>query len=165
MTLVAGDVSGAGAVARLKDFADHLGAAIVTAESALALASVVEATQDTLAIIDTAGFDPRQPKSAAAFGALAQIENVEIMGVVSALTDSEETGEIAEAFGKIGAARLIVTGADLTRRMGGLASAALTPGMGLAYVTRSPFVAGGLESLTSLALARLLVENDMVGAL
>jgi flagellar biosynthesis protein FlhF len=165
VTLVAADVSGAGAVARLKDFADHLGAAIVTAESAIALASVVEAAQDRLAIVDTAGFDPRQPKAAAAFGALAQIENVEAMGVVSALTDSEEAGEIADAFAKIGAARLIVTGADLTRRMGGLAAAALTPGMGLAYVTRSPFVAGGLESLTPLALARLLVENDVVGAI
>lgn len=159
--LVAHDVTGAGAVARLKDFADHLDAQIVTAESAFVLASVVENSvrEGTLAIIDTAGFDPRQPKAANAFAALAQIEPVEIIGVISALTDSEETGEIAAALGKIGATRLVVTAADMTRRMGALASASTNPNLAVAFVTRSPFVAGELETITPLALARLLVEH------
>jgi flagellar biosynthesis protein FlhF len=159
--LVAHDVTGAGAVARLKDFADHLDAQIITAESALALAGAVEsAVRDgALAIIDTAGFDPRQPKAANAFAALASIEPLEIIGVVSALTDSEEAGEIAAALAKLGATRLIVTAADMTRRMGALAAAAMAPGLAIGFVTRSPFVAGGLEILTPLALARLLVEH------
>jgi flagellar biosynthesis protein FlhF len=158
--LVAHDVTGAGAVARLKDFADHLDAQIVTAESALALAGVVnQAVRDgALAVIDTAGFDPRQPKAAAAFGALAQIEPVEIIGVISALTDSEEASEMAEALAKLGATRLVITAADMTRRMGALAAAAMTPDLAVGFVTRSPFVAGELETLTPLALARLLVE-------
>jgi len=161
VTLVAHDVAGAGAVARLKDFADHLDATIVTAESAFALASTVDGLvrQGTLAIVDTAGFDPRQPKAAAAFSALAQIEPVEIIAVISALTDSEEAAEITAALAKIGAARLIITAADLTRRMGAIASAAMAADMAVAFVTRSPFVAGELETLTPLALARLLVEN------
>jgi flagellar biosynthesis protein FlhF len=161
VTLVAHDVAGAGAVARLKDFADHLEASIVTAESAVALASTVNrlVKQGTLAIIDTAGFDPRQPKAAAAFSALARIEPVEIIAVVSALTDSEEAAEITAALANIGAARLIITAADLTRRMGSVASAAMAADMAVAFVTRSPFVAGELETLTPLALARLLVEN------
>jgi len=159
--LVAHDVTGAGAVARLKDFADHLDAKIVTAESAFALASVVDsAVRDgALAVIDTAGFDPRQPKAAAAFGALAQIEPVEIIGVVSALTDSEEAAEITAALAKLGATRLVITAADMTRRMGTLAAAAMTPSLAVGFVTRSPFVAGELETLTPLALARLLVEH------
>lgn len=159
--LVAHDVTGAGAVARLKDFADHLDARIVTAESTFALASVVDsAVRDgALAVIDTAGFDPRQPKAAAAFGALAQIEPVEIIGVVSALTDSEEAAEITAALAKLGATRLVITAADMARRMGALAAAAMTPGLAVGFVTRSPFVAGELETLTPLALARLLVEH------
>ncbi|MDR3525918.1 MAG: ATP-binding protein [Rhizomicrobium sp.] len=159
--LVAHDVTGAGAVARLKDFADHLDAQIVTAESAYALAAVVaEAVRDgALAIIDTAGFDPRQAKAAAAFAALAQIQAVEIIGVVSALTDSEEVSEIAEALSKLGASRIVITAADMSRRMGALAAAALTPELPLGFVTRSPFVAGDLETLTPLALARLLIEQ------
>jgi flagellar biosynthesis protein FlhF len=161
VTLVAHDVVGAGAVARLKDFADHLGANVVTAESAFALASTIDGLvkEGSLAIIDTAGFDPRRPKAAAAFAALAGIEPVEIIGVVSALTDSEEAAEITVALAKIGASRLVITAADLTRRMGALASIAMSAEMAVAFVTRSPFVAGELETLTPLALARLLVEN------
>lgn len=159
--LVAHDVSGAGAVARLKDFADHLDAQIVTAESALALAGVVAnaARDNTLAIIDTAGFDPRQMKAATAFAALADIEPVEIIGVISCLTDSEEASEMAAALAKIGATRLILTAADMTRRMGALAAAAMTPNLAVGFVTRSPYVAGELETLTPLGLARLLTEN------
>lgn len=161
VTLVAHDVAGAGAVARLKDFADHLDAGIITAESAFALASTVDGLvkQGALAIIDTAGFDPRQPKAAAAFAALAQIEPVEIIAVISALTDSEEAAEISAALARIGASRLVITAADLTRRMGALASASMAADMAVAFVTRSPFVAGELETLTPLALARLLTEN------
>ena len=149
-------------MARLKDFADHLDAEIVTAESAYVLAGVVaDAVRDeALAIIDTAGFDPRQPKAAAAFGALAKISEVEIVGVISALTDSEEAGEIAAALAKLGASRLVITAADMTRRMGALAAAALTPDLAVGFVTRSPFVAGDLETLTPLALARLLIEQS-----
>jgi flagellar biosynthesis protein FlhF len=158
--LIAGDVSGAGAVARLKDFADHLGVGILTAESACALANAVAAAteQGTLAIVDTAGFDPRNPKAAAAFAALSGIESVEAVGVVSALCDSEEMTEITLALAAAGASRLIVTAVDLARRMGALAAAAASD-IGTSYVTRSPFVAGGLETLTPLALARLLMEE------
>jgi flagellar biosynthesis protein FlhF len=159
--LVAHDVTGAGAVARLKDFADHIEARIVTAESAVALAGAIDEAvkNDMLVIIDTAGFDPRHAKSATAFAALADIEPVEILGVVSALNDSEEAGEIAAALEKLGTSRLIITGADLSRRTGALAAEAMTPGLAVGFVTRSPFVAGELEVLTPLALARLLVEN------
>lgn len=158
--LVAQDVTGAGAVARLKDFADHLDAQIITAESPFEVAGVVEnaVVEGAVAVIDTAGFDPRQPKAAALFAPLTQIEHVEVIGVISALTDSEETGEIATALAQLGTSRLVITAADMTRRMGSLASAVMTSGLAVAFVTRSPYVAGELETLTPLALARLLVE-------
>jgi flagellar biosynthesis protein FlhF len=164
--LIAGDVAGAGAVARLNAFAEHLDAAIVTADSAFVLANTTgdAVAQGMLAIIDTAGFDPRQPKIAAVYAALAKIESVEAIGVLSALTDAEEAAEIASALARIGVARLIVTCVDLARRAGALAAAAMTPGVGLAHVTRSPFVAGGLETLTPLALSRLLAESEQESA-
>jgi flagellar biosynthesis protein FlhF len=164
--LIAGDVAGAGAVARLNAFAEHLDATIVTADSAFALASLTgdAVAQGTLAIIDTAGFDPRQPKIAAVYAALAKIESVEPVGVLSALTDAEEIAEIASALAHIGVTRLIVTAVDLARRAGALAAAAMTEGVGLAHITRSPFVAGGLETLTPLALSRLLAESEQESA-
>ena len=91
--------------------------------------------------------------------ALAQIGKLEAVGVVSALSDAEEVSEIVEALGTMSAKRLIVTGVDLTRRMGAITAAACQS-VPLAHVTQSPFVAGGLESPTSLSLARLLLDEQ-----
>ena len=84
MTLIAADVAGAGAVARLNAFAEHLDAAIATADSAYRAGQPDRrrrGAQARFAIIDTAGFDPRQPKIAAVYAALAKIESVEPLGV------------------------------------------------------------------------------------
>lgn len=161
VTLIAGDSEGAGAVARLETFANHLNAKIVVAESAEVLAKAIyaERAAKNTTIIDTAGFDPRDGKARTAFSALTKIEGVETIAVVSAMSDAEEISETVSALKTAGAHRLIITCADLARRMGALLSAA-TRGLPLAHVTRSPFVAGGLETLTPLSLARLLLQSN-----
>jgi flagellar biosynthesis protein FlhF len=161
VTLIAADSSGAGAVARLETFARHLDAAMAIAETAPLLHKLVGecVANKTLAIIDTAGFDPRDDRARSAFAALARIPQLETVGVVSALSDAEELGEIATALGVLGATRLVVTALDLTRRAGALLAAA-TAGIPLAHVTRSPFVASGLDLATSLSLARLLLDES-----
>jgi flagellar biosynthesis protein FlhF len=160
-TLVASDSAGAGAVARLETFARHLDSAIAVAESAAELSALVAEclSKKTFVIVDTAGFDPRDGKARTAFSALAQIARLETVGVVSALSDAEEVSEIVEALAVLGAKRLVVTGVDLTRRMGAITAAACQ-NVPLAHVTQSPFVAGGLESPTSLSLARLLLDEQ-----
>lgn len=157
--LVAADTAGAGAVARLETFAQHLGADAVSADSAENVATVVahSVAEGALAVVDTAGFDPRNGKARTAFAALARLPELEALGVVSATGDAEEISEIAAALVTLGAKRLIVTGLDVTRRFGALLGA-VTQGAGLAHVTRSPFVSGGLETLTPLSLARMLIE-------
>jgi flagellar biosynthesis protein FlhF len=163
--LIAGDVAGAGAVARLETFAKHVGAAIVIAETADALAKAIgeSASKSVLSVIDTAGFDPRNAKSRTAYAALARIDGVEAIGVVAAANDAEEIAEVSAALVTLGVKRMIVTGLDLARRAGAVLAAA-TQGADLAHVTRSPFVAGGLETLTPLSLARLLIETNTGGA-
>jgi flagellar biosynthesis protein FlhF len=155
--LVAGDTAGAGAVARLETFAQHLGAEWVVADSAEAIAEAIVADESILTVIDTAGFDPRSAKARTAYAALARLPDVEAMGVVSATGDAEEISEIAGALVTLGAKRMIVTGLDVTRRLGALV-AGVTQGAALAHVTRSPFVSGGLETLTPLSLSRMLIE-------
>ena len=161
ITLVASDSAGAGAVARLETFARHLDCAVTTADSAAELNALVGecVSKKTFTIVDTAGFDPRDAKARTAFAGLAQIAKLETIGVVSALNDAEEACEIVEALGALGARRLIVTQTDLSRRGGALIAAA-THSMPLAHVTRSPFVAGGLDTPTSLSLARLLLDEQ-----
>jgi flagellar biosynthesis protein FlhF len=160
-TLVASDSAGAGAVARLETFAKHLDSAVTVAESAAELNTLVSEclSKKTFVIVDTAGFDPRDGKARTAFAALAQIGKLETVGVVSALSDAEEVSEMVEALTARGAKRRVVTGVDLTRRMGAITAAATT-GLPIAHVTQSPFVAGGLESPTSLSLARLLLDEQ-----
>ena len=127
--LIATDTAGAGAVARLETFAKHLEAPFVVAENAEALAQIVAqcGEEKYLAIIDTAGFDPRNGKARSAFAALAKIEGVEALGVVSAAADAEEVSEIAGALATLGASRLTVTGLDITRRLGALAAGRCPP--------------------------------------
>jgi len=160
VTLIAADSAGAGAVARLETFAKHLDAAMAIAETAPLLSKLVSdcTAKKTLAIIDTAGFDPRDAKARNAFCALGQIAHVETIGVVSAFCDGEEVGEICSALDVLGATRLIVSGLDLAQRAGALLAAA-TGSVALAHVTRSPFVASGLDTATSLSLARLLLDE------
>jgi len=160
-TLIASDAAGAGAVARLETFARHLDCAVATAETTPELATLVAGclAKKTFVIVDTAGFDPRDGKARAAFAALAQTPKVEAVGVVSVLSDAEEIAEIVEALASLGARRLIATGADLARRAGALCAVA-TASIPLAHITRSPFVAGGLDIPTSLSLARLLLDEQ-----
>ncbi len=110
-------------------------------------------SRKSLIVIDAQGYNPRNAKARAAFSALGQIEHVERIGVVSALSDAVEIGEIAAS---LNVDRLIVTGLDLTRRWGAIAGAA-TSGIALAHVARSPFAGDGLEPLTPIALAQTLL--------
>ncbi|HTO39710.1 MAG TPA: hypothetical protein VL026_01940, partial [Rhizomicrobium sp.] len=161
VTLIAGDVEGAGAVARLEAFANHLNARIVAADGGDTLETLIarERSDTAAVIIDMAGFDPRDRHARAEFAALAKLDGVEIVAVVSAMADAEEISETVAALKTAGATRVIVTCADLARRLGALLCAA-TGGLPLAHVTRSPFVAGGLETLTPLSLARLLLQSN-----
>jgi flagellar biosynthesis protein FlhF len=157
---VATDVEGAGALARLEAFAGHLRLKVEIAETAEALTKIAAQCREdnALAVIDTAGFDLRNPRARTAFSALAMIEGVEALGVVSACGDAEETVELISGLQMLGAQRLIVTQMDMARRFGALIAASCS-GLGLAHITRSPFVAGGLETLTPLSLARTLLEG------
>ena len=159
--LIAADPNGAGAVARLEAFAGHIGAKFAIAENADAwLNEFARAeAQKLLAVVDTAGFDPRNAKARTAFAALGKLKGVTTTAVVSATGDAEETADIVCALKSLGAQKLIVTCLDLTRRLGALASAAAQD-LALAHTARSPFVAAGLETLTPLSLARALIDAD-----
>jgi flagellar biosynthesis protein FlhF len=140
---------------RLAELSSRLRVKIATPKNAQAIArAVAEAVKKkSLVVIDTSGFNPRRAKARAAFDALAQIEKVLTIGVVSALYDA---AEMTDFIGGLNANRTVVTGLDLTRRAGALAVAATTH-VPIAHVARSPFVGDGLEPLTPMALAQILL--------
>lgn len=162
--LVATDLVGAGALARLEGFGAHLDLKVIAAPNKQALATAVAHAEgdNVLLIADTAGFDPRSASTWQEFLAFTSVPGMEVLGVVSATMDAEEAWEVAEALSRLGATRLVVTGLDLVRRRGALAALALS-GLAIAQVTRSPFLADGLEPITPLALARSLIDAGSAG--
>jgi flagellar biosynthesis protein FlhF len=100
------------------------------------------------------GFNPLNVRAASAFRALGEIENVETIGVVSALHDAEDVSDLVSAFRF---PRVIVTHLDLTRRLGATLAAAMS-GAGLAYVTYGPGAEDGLGVLMPGALAAQMLE-------
>jgi flagellar biosynthesis protein FlhF len=154
VTLVTADPDAAGAVARLRAFADHLGAGFASVSGCDELSEF--AGRDGWVIVDTAGCDPRDPQSSETI-ATALADGRTGIAILSATTDAADNGEMAAAFEAHGASAIMVTGVDRTARLGGLVAAA-TQGIPLAHATRSPFLADGLETLTPLSLARLLLR-------
>jgi flagellar biosynthesis protein FlhF len=150
------DLETAGHWARLESFAGVIKTQIVRAGTASILADAIQqaTASNGLLIADTAGWDPREelPREILPFLSLGTMEPV---GVISATMDAEEAAEVAAALVKLGAGRLIVTGLDLTRRKGSLLAIALAGGT-IAQVTASPYLADGLETLTPMALARMV---------
>jgi hypothetical protein len=109
---------------------------------------------ELLTVMEADGFNPLNPRAASAFSALGDIDGVVTIGVVSALNDAEDVGDIITQFRF---RRVIVTGLDRTRRLGAVLAASLS-GARLAHVTYGPRPEDGLELLEPEALAAQLLE-------
>jgi flagellar biosynthesis protein FlhF len=109
---------------------------------------------ELLTVMEADGFNPLNARAASAFRALGDIEGVETIGVVSALNDAEDVGDIVTAFRF---RRVIITNMDRTRRLGA-ALAACMSGARLAHVTYGPRPEDGLEMLEPGALAAQMLD-------
>jgi flagellar biosynthesis protein FlhF len=161
--VAATDLDSAGQVARFETFAECLNLPLMRISAPAMLTDAVAQLRDSqgLLIADSGGCDPRAalPRGLVAF---LSAGNIDLVGVLSAAGDAEEAAEIAAALVKLGATRLIVTGLDLSRRKGALVAIALSGGT-IAHVTSSPYLADGLETLTPMALARMLTGRALSG--
>jgi hypothetical protein len=104
--------------------------------------------------VESQSFNPRNMRARTAFGCISQRPEVDMVGVVSALADAEETSEIISAFRLD---RIIVTGIDMARRFGAL-TAAVTQGAAQVAVTRSAKAEAPLESISARELAAMLLR-------
>jgi flagellar biosynthesis protein FlhF len=163
VVLAATDLEAAGQVARLESFAACLNVEIMRVSGPAMLGDAVLRANESQALLiaDTGGCDPRESLPPALMSLLSA-GRMDLVGILSATGDAEEAGEIAAALVKLGAARLIVTGLDLSRRKGSLVAIALS-GAAIAHVTSSPYLADGLETLTPMALARMLTARAANG--
>src|SRR4029453_8276399 len=104
----------------LAAFTRVLNAPLVTASDAAALgAAVARRRERQPVLIDTAGCDPFDSVTAASLLALARASGADIVAVLPAGLDAQESADLARAFAVLGARHLLPTRLDAARRLGG----------------------------------------------
>lgn len=110
-------------------------------------------------IVDTAGRNPFNPEDMKDLAKLMSAADFDPILVLPAGGDAEESAEMAQTFGVLGINWLLPTRLDITRRLGGLLSAAEQTGLVFADVSPTPNVAEGLIPLNAEKLAALLMRK------
>jgi flagellar biosynthesis protein FlhF len=162
--LVTADTRRSGGIAQLESFATLLKINVNVADSAEALRSIVEQltrqSPSAALIIDTPGANPFDEAEIGDLVKLTKSIAAEPVLVLPAGLDPNDSAEIAKIFAQLGAKRMIATRLDTVRRLGGLLLAANHAKLAFAHISQTPYVADGLEPLTSLKLARLLLGTQ-----
>lgn len=110
-----------------------------------------------VAFIDTPGLNPFLPRDMQYLDNLAKAGDVEPILVLAAGGDPAESAEIGEAFGQVGATRLLSSRIDATRRLGAALAAADAAQLMFCDIGVGPHVANGLAQINPVSMARLLV--------
>lgn len=156
--LVTTDTVKAGGVQQLDHFAELMKQTVSTAETADELAAVLRSRIEPadVTLIDTAGTNPFDMNELKNLLHFIQAVDAEPVLVMPAGLDPLDAQEIAGVFARMGCQRFIATRLDAARRYAGLIMAARPGFLSLAAISRSPFVADGLEPATPGNFSRLL---------
>lgn len=156
--LVTTDTVKAGGVQQLDHFAELMKQTVSTAETPDELAAVLRArlAPADVTLIDTSGTNPFDMNELKSLLQFIQAVDAEPVLVMPAGLDPLDAQEIAGVFARMGCQRFIATRLDAARRYAGLIMAARPGYLSLAAISRSPYVADGLEPATAGAFARLL---------
>jgi len=156
--LISTDTVKAGGIHQLDHFAQLMKQTVSTADSPEELAAVIDTkkTPHSLTVIDSPGTNPFDMKELEELLNFIQKVDAEPVLVLPAGLDPLDAQEIAGVFAKMGCQRFIATRLDAARRYGGILMAARPGNLSLAAISRSPFVADGLESATPMAFSRLI---------
>lgn len=156
--LVSTDTVKAGGVEQLDHFAQLMKQTASTAGTPDELAAVLRSRLEPadLTLIDTAGTNPFNMDELKSLLQFIQAVDAEPVLVMPAGLDPLDAQEIAGVFARMGCRRFIATRLDAARRYAGLIMAARPGYLSMAGISRSPYVAEGLEPATPINFARLL---------
>jgi flagellar biosynthesis protein FlhF len=154
--VVTADGARAGAVEQLAAFTRLLRLTLAVAAVPEALAKALHAREPgQMALVDGFGCDPFDDVQAERLLRLIRAADATPVLVLPAGLDAEESAEIARAFHLLGARHLLPTRLDISRRLGGVLSAACV-GLALTEAGIGPQVAHGLQPLSPAWLAERL---------
>jgi flagellar biosynthesis protein FlhF len=149
----------AGAGEQLASFTRILEIELVTTRGPESLRRAVENTigRYDIVFIDSPGLNPFKATDMEYLGALVDAANVEPILVLAAGGDPNEASEISEAYGAVGATRLLATRLDTTRRLGAIMAAADAAPMMFCDVSATPHVVNGVTPINAGLMARMLL--------
>ena len=161
VTVVSTDTIKAGGVAKLDHFAQLMHQTVQTANTPEELKSVLDKVdnhRNRLILIDSPGTNPFDMQELEGLLHFIKHVDAEPVLVLPAGLDPQDAEEIAGVFAKMGCRRFIATKLDAARRYAGLIAAARPSFLALAALSRSPYIAEGLETASSEGVARLLTS-------
>ena len=156
--LISTDTVKAAGILQLDYFATLMKQTVSTADTPQELAAIIKPHNDPrgLTVIDSPGTNPFDIQELEQLLKFIQRVDAEPVLVMPAGLEPLDAQEIAGVFAQMGCQRFIATRLDAARRYAGVVMAARPGFLALAAISRSPFIADGLEAATPLALARLL---------
>ncbi len=159
--IISADNVRAGATAQLTAFTRILQIELLTARGPDSLQQAVADCQARydIVFIDSPGLNPFKQSDLEYLTALIEAANVEPILVLAAGADPAEAAEVGEAFGSVGATRLLATRLDTTRRLGSIMAAADAAPLMFCDVSASPHVVNGVTPINAGIMARMLLPN------
>ena len=158
--LITTDTIRAGAVEQLGFYAKRLGLSLTTVSEPETLAShVATAPKTALVLVDTPAANPYDPEDIDFLtGRLTGIDILPVL-VMDAGRDAQEAVDLARAFKPLKPARLLITGLDLVKRLGGVLALSDLSNIPFCDVSPSPVIANGLRPINPVSLARLIMPE------
>ncbi|WP_286830796.1 MULTISPECIES: hypothetical protein [Kordiimonas] len=156
--LISTDTVKASGIQQLDHFAQLMKQTVSTAASPEELSAVVRSSSNKsgLTIIDTPGTNPFDMDDLREILSFIRSVDAEPVLVMPAGLDALDAQEIAGVFSRLGCQRFIATRLDASRRYASIIMAARPGHLSLAALSRSPFVADGLDPATPMALSKLI---------
>lgn len=157
--VISADGRRAGAAEQLAAFTRLLSLTLVVADTPQQLTrAVARRPEDAPTLIDMPGLNPADPADREYLETCREATAGAIALVLPAGLDPAEAADLALAFQELGATHLIATRLDLTRRLGGILSAAAT-GLALSEAGIGAGIADGMIAVTPAFLAERLVAT------
>ncbi|WP_419902488.1 GTP-binding protein [Kiloniella sp.] len=161
-TVITIDSEKTGGVEQISTFCHRLQIDLDIAETPEKLGECIDKiAKKRMILIDTMGVNPFDEDAVHYLGDFAQASNAESTLIIPAGGDVYEAADKAAAFLEIGPKYIIPTKLDMTRRFGGLLTAAHSANLTFMAAGTSPQIADGLSPINPVSLARLLLPTRL----
>jgi flagellar biosynthesis protein FlhF len=154
------DNSRAGALEQLSAFTGILDVPLHEANNRDELKALLKKAPKTMrVIIDSAGANPYSFQEMRELGEYAGLPEIEPVLLAPAGGDCSEAEEIARAYSQLGIRKILVSRADMSRRLGGILTTAMVGELTFCNITGSPKVVDPCKPLSADVLAELLTKH------